>query len=399
MHIFASTNSFKINREEKKMLTLVVGGFLGSGKTTTIINTGKCLVDKGYKVAIIVNEIGEIGIDGDVIRKYGFDTKEITNGCICCTLKTGLRSTVITLYNSYNPDILIIEPTGIAFPNVIKREIELMDLGEGAEIAPLVTIIDGSRFKHLLKEMKHFSTRQIEDAEILAINKTDLMDEMQIPIVEESVKQLNKKAKIIQISANNSDEKFYDFIDMLLPEELPSKSADAKSQETETKDVVKTPIALSNSISLISKKNMELIRNEQETESSIDASGVATYAAEYNIEGRIDVDKAKMIAKELMESIKTEVMGYNPEFVGHIKMFLDSDTDTVKVNVTAYFEDLQLELIKTGKNERPKLKILSAISKMKKDDLLNIIDTFVTSTFKRYEINIEKADVHNEHDH
>jgi len=80
------------------MLTLVVGGFLGSGKTTTIINTGKYLVDKGHKVAIIVNEIGEIGIDGDIIKKFGFDTKEITNGCICCSLKMGLRSTVITLF-------------------------------------------------------------------------------------------------------------------------------------------------------------------------------------------------------------------------------------------------------------------------------------------------------------
>ncbi|KGK99631.1 cobalamin biosynthesis protein P47K [Methanococcoides methylutens] len=381
------------------MLTLVVGGFLGSGKTTTIINTGKYLVDKGHKVAIIVNEIGEIGIDGDIINKFGFDTKEITNGCICCSLKMGLRSTVITLFNSYNPDVLIIEPTGIAFPNVIKREIELMDLGEGAEIAPLVTLIDGSRFKHLLKEMKHFSTRQIEDAEILAINKIDLMDNIQIPIIEESVQQLNRKAKVIRISANNSDEKFYSFMDMILPEEMLNGSPDIKIQEMKSKEMGKSSLAAANGISLVSKKEMEFIKDEQETENSIDASGVATYAAEYTIKDRTGIDRAKVIAKEIMANIKTEVMEHSPEFIGHIKMFLDSDADTVKMNVTAYFEEPQLELIETGKNENLKLKILSAISNMEKDELVRIVDTFSTDAFKRYGIEIEKLEAHHEHDH
>ncbi|WP_440952129.1 GTP-binding protein [Methanococcoides sp. FTZ1] len=381
------------------MLTLVVGGFLGSGKTTTIINTGKYLVGKGHKVAIIVNEIGEIGIDGDIINKFGFDTKEITNGCICCSLKMGLRSTVITLFNSYKPDVLIIEPTGIAFPNVIKREVELMDLGEGAEIAPLVTLIDGSRFKHLLKEMKHFSKRQIEDAEILAINKVDLMDRMQIPIVAESVQQLNKKAKVIQISGNTTDEKFYDFMNLILPEDMLNGFQRTALQQAGTAETAKPSIAPANTISLISKKNMDMIRDEQETENSIDASGVATYAAEYRINGRLDIDKAKKIANDVMTGIKSEVLKHSPEFIGHVKMFLDSDVDTVKMNFTAYFEDPKLELIETGKNETPILKILSAISNMEKADLVNIVDSFTTDVFKRYGIGIEKIDPHHHHEH
>ena len=92
----------------KNVQVIVVGGFLGSGKTTTIINMGKYLAEKGKKVAIIVNEIGEVGIDGDVIKKFGFDTKEITSGCICCSLKVGLRVTVTYLANEYKPDILML---------------------------------------------------------------------------------------------------------------------------------------------------------------------------------------------------------------------------------------------------------------------------------------------------
>lgn len=380
------------------MLTLVIGGFLGSGKTTAIINTGKYLVDKGQRVAIIVNEIGEIGIDGDVINKFGFDTKEITNGCICCSLKMSLRSTVIMLYKNYNPDILLIEPTGIAFPNVIKREIELMDLGEGADIAPLVTLIDGSRFKHLLKEMKHFSKRQIEDAEILAINKIDLMDSMQLPIVHESVQQLNNKAKVIQISANDTNEKFYDFMDMILPEEILDGSAKIVPQVTKTVET-KPSSTPANGISLVSKDQMEIIKDEQDTESSIDASGVATYAAEYKIKSSTDLEKAKMISKDIMTKIKAEVMKHSPEFIGHIKMFLDSEDDTVKMNVTAYFEEPQLELIETGKNENFKLKILSAISNMEKDELVKIVDNFATDVFNSYGITIEKLDAHHNHEH
>jgi G3E family GTPase len=78
----------------------------------------------------------------------------------------------------------MIEPTGIAFPHVIRNEVELMNFGEEVKIAPLVTLIDGSRFKQLMKEVKEFAMRQIIDAEILGINKVDLIEPIRIPILE-----------------------------------------------------------------------------------------------------------------------------------------------------------------------------------------------------------------------
>jgi len=85
---------------------------------------------KGEKVAIIVNEIGEVGIDGDIIKRFGFDTKKITSGCVCCFLKVGLWTTVTLLAKEYKHDTLMIESTGIAFLHVIRDEIKLMNLGE-----------------------------------------------------------------------------------------------------------------------------------------------------------------------------------------------------------------------------------------------------------------------------
>ncbi len=365
------------------MQVIVVGGFLGSGKTTTIINMGKYLAGKGKKVAIIVNEIGEVGIDGDVIKRFGFDTKEITSGCICCSLKVGLRTTVTLLAKEYKPDILMIEPTGIAFPHVIRDEIELMNLGEKVKIAPLVTLIDGSRFKHLMKEVKDFAMRQIIDAEILVINKVDLIEPIRLPILEESVHQLNPKARIVLLSRKDTDERFEKFMQMVLPdiaevpEETPKTTVEEKLGEKSEKKTGEKPEHVS----------------PQETESSIEASGVGSYSAEFAVEnGNMSTEAAREITTELMNTIKEKVLKLNPEFVGHIKLFLDNGSETVKQSVTAYYEEPQEQIIKSEEGAVPKFKILSAVTNVNKAALKDTVDSSVHEIFKKRGIRIHKPE-------
>ena len=360
------------------MQVIVVGGFLGSGKTTTIINMGKYLAERGKKVAIIVNEIGEVGIDGDVIKRFGFDTKEITSGCICCSLKVGLRTTVTLLAKEYKPDILMIEPTGIAFPQVIKDEIELMNLGEKVKIAPLVTLIDGSRFKHLMKEVKDFAMRQIIDAEILVINKVDLIEPIRLPILEASVQQLNPKARVVLLSGKDTGEKFENFMRIVLPEleEVPEETAKATAEE-----------------------KLEYIA-PQETESSIEASGVGSYSAEYAVEnGNLSTDAVREITTELVNKIKEKVLKLNPEFVGHIKLFLDNGSDTVKQSVTAHYEEPQEQTIKSEDGAVPALKVLSAVTNVNKAALKDTVDSSVQEIFGKKGIRIRKPEHSHEQEH
>ncbi|AFV24954.1 cobalamin synthesis protein, P47K [Methanolobus psychrophilus R15] len=371
------------------MDAIVIGGFLGSGKTTTVINVGKSLAERGHSVAIIVNEVGEVGIDGDIISKYGLDTKEITNGCICCTLKLNMKTTLTELRNSYNPDFIIVEPSGIAFPNVIKQNLELMNFGESIKVAPLVTLIDGSRFKDIMKSVKNYAVRQIEDAEILVINKVDLIDPIRVPILEESVQQLNRKAKVLKMSSREEDEGFYEMMKLIAPLVIIRDAPD----HTHAEATVTPANSFSSEIALP-------VLNSPGGHTHYDSrsSGLASYANDYRIlEEDIGSEKARSIAMDIAAAVKSAIMQKSPEFVGHIKMFLESPRETVKISITSYAEDPVLDIIRTASGNAPRFKILTAVSGMEEDGLIKLVDESVKTVFSRN--NMLSQRLHEPHDH
>src|SRR4030067_2470869 len=98
------------------MRLLALSGFLGSGKTTLAIALAKRLAAQGHRTCFIVNEVGEIGIDQQVMRDGGLDVWEITSGCICCQLGTDLVTTLHDISERFQPAVVIVEASGVATP-------------------------------------------------------------------------------------------------------------------------------------------------------------------------------------------------------------------------------------------------------------------------------------------
>ena len=178
-----------------------VAGFLGSGKTTTILRITKKLSQKGTKVAIVVNSLGGVPVDGMVFRESGLKVKEIGGGCICCELTVNLAYTIKLLKETYDPNVVMIEPVGLAIPKQVTWGITSTKVK--VEPCPILVLFDITSAEESLDEERlgHLVVRQLKDAEIIAINKIDLVDESTVAKYEAILKSLNPSALIVRISA------------------------------------------------------------------------------------------------------------------------------------------------------------------------------------------------------
>lgn len=185
------------------MIVLQIAGFLGSGKTTLMIRVGRALGESGRKVVIIVNEVGEVGVDGEVLARQGLSTLEISEGCICCSLSGTLQSTLRKVKQELAPDVIMIEPTGLALPNRINGIIRTSLIEP--EMTHTVTLVDAFRVDDLLANTRQFFLRQVEHADMLAINKVDVMDRNRLDEIESTMKDLCPGVRTVRISAKTGE--------------------------------------------------------------------------------------------------------------------------------------------------------------------------------------------------
>jgi len=182
-----------------KLPVTVISGFLGSGKTTLI---SKLVRHPGMnRVAVVINEIGEIGIDHDLVSMSSESVSLLANGCLCCSVRSDLQETLRALYNDRRagriPDFdrIVLETTGLADPaSVIQTLITDTMLVAQFRFDGLVTLVDAVNGSDTLNQQSE-SVKQVSLADKILITKTDLVEEKVVSALRDTLRSLNRNAE------------------------------------------------------------------------------------------------------------------------------------------------------------------------------------------------------------
>lgn len=178
----------------------ILSGFLGSGKTTLLSRLIASFKQQGLRPAIVMNEIGEVNIEG-LAADEAVPTAEMLSGCICCTIRSDLSSEIAMLIQRERPDVIVIEATGIANPMEILDATAEASLYMRIDVKKLITVVDAAHLLHLNIEQKGKTYRlmqeQIRAASALVLNKMDLVEDRDRETIRELVKRWNPHASIV----------------------------------------------------------------------------------------------------------------------------------------------------------------------------------------------------------
>ena len=196
------------------MKILLLTGFLGSGKTSALLQLARKLVSSsrrnGKSVVIIENEIGEVGVDDKVLKAGGLQVKELFAGCACCTGGASLLSDVRTLRDTMDPEWILIEATGVAYPRQIRESVEACFHVP----VKILALADAKRWRRLHAYMSDLIEAQVEDADCILLNKVDLVDEAEADAIAAELRGLSARAEIHKVVADKPiDEAVWSFLD------------------------------------------------------------------------------------------------------------------------------------------------------------------------------------------
>ena len=192
------------------MIVDIVFGFLGSGKTTFII---RALEKWGTedKIVVLVNEFGDVGIDGELLTGQGGDVVEMPSGCICCTLQADFRSQMLEISRAMNPARVIIEPTGVATIAQIRSIVEAELFEDAIEKINNILIADATGFMGLYKANRHFVESQVKNAQLALLNKCDRVDKRKAMVTQGAILAINPEMTVLMTEFGAVDWAEYQF--------------------------------------------------------------------------------------------------------------------------------------------------------------------------------------------
>lgn len=183
----------------------IFSGFLGAGKTTLI----KKLIKEAYRgeqVVVIENEFGKIGIDGGFLKEAGIQITEMNSGCICCSLVGDFGKALAKVKADYNPDRIVIEPSGVGKLSDVIRAVQDADIAD-MELNAFTTVIDASKCKMYMKNFAEFYRNQIEFASSVVFSHTDGIRQDKLDDAVNIVREINTTASLITTPWDDIDGK------------------------------------------------------------------------------------------------------------------------------------------------------------------------------------------------
>jgi len=188
----------------------ILTGFLGAGKTTLL--NFILQQQHGYKFGIIVNEVGEIGIDGQLVENQKEEIVQMNNGCVCCTVRKDLVKGIQQLLKRGGFDYLLVETTGIADPGPVAQTfLNIPQLQQLVRLDSIITVVDAEQIHKQMAETET-AREQIAMADFVLLNKTDLATPERLDALEKEIRELNPHTQIFR--TNQSQVNLKELLDM-----------------------------------------------------------------------------------------------------------------------------------------------------------------------------------------
>lgn len=176
----------------------ILTGFLGAGKTTLLNHL--LHADHGLKIAVLVNDFGAINIDSQLITAVDGDTVSLSNGCICCTIRGDLLKATVDLLNRADaPEYIVVETSGVSDPLEVALTFNVPQLQHKVRVDSIITVVDAENARHLQqREYEILSFAQIGVADIVVINKVDLVTAEEKARLEAWIRDITPSARILE---------------------------------------------------------------------------------------------------------------------------------------------------------------------------------------------------------
>ncbi|GAA5533453.1 GTP-binding protein [Deinococcus aluminii] len=187
---------------DERIPVVVIGGFLGAGKTTLVNHLIRALP---RRLGVIVNEFGQTGVDGGLIERLQEDVTELTAGCLCCTGRDDLLRALVTIaLREHKPDAVLVELSGVADPTPVLTTLLDRSVRAAFRLTTLVAVVDA---RHVLQTLQDHpeAARQLAYANVVVLNKTDLADPARLDHAEDVLRGMNPLARIVRVERGQVD--------------------------------------------------------------------------------------------------------------------------------------------------------------------------------------------------